>query len=82
MNQKNTLKSMIPQRIVELVPSSSRDNWANLIVDRFKESTPALYAAVGQWSFIPEDELNAVVNKILEAAENIYLEIRKGALSL
>ena len=56
MNQKNTIKSLIPQRLLDLVPSSVRDKWANRIVEKVKDQNLALYAAMGEWSFIPEDE--------------------------
>ena len=82
MNQSNTIKSMIPERILELVPSQVRDSWANHIVERVREHNPVLYAAVGQWSSIPEDELNQVVNEITNAAETIHWEISRGILCL
>ena len=76
MNQKNTIKSMIPQRLLELVPSSVRDKWANRIVEKVKAYNPSLYAAIGQWSFIPDEEKETVVSEILTAAEQIHWEIR------
>ena len=76
MNQKNTIKSMIPQRLLELVPSSVRDKWANCIVEKVKAHNPALYAAIGQWSFIPDEEKETVVGEILFAAEQVHWEIR------
>ena len=75
MNQKNTIKSLIPQRLLDLVPSSIRDKWANRIVEKVKEQNIALYAAMGQWSFIPEEEKGKVVNAILTAAEQVHWEI-------
>ena len=76
MNQKNTIKSMIPQRLLELVPSSVRDKWANRIVEKVKAHNPALYAAIGQWRFIPDEEKETVVGEILFAAEQVHWEIR------
>ena len=64
MNQKNTIKSLIPQRLLDLVPSSVRDKWANRIVEKVKDQNLTLYAAMGEWSFIPEDEKGKVVNAI------------------
>ena len=75
MNQKNTIKSMIPERLLTLVPSSVRDKWANRIVEKVKAHNPALYAAIGQWSFIPDEEKEAVVSEILVAAEQVHWEI-------
>ena len=76
MNQKNTIKSMIPQRLLELVPSSVRDKWANRIVEKVMAHNPALFAAMGQWSYIPDEEKETVVIEILLAAEQIHWEIR------
>ena len=76
VNQKNTIKSMIPQRLLELVPSSLRDSWANRIVEMFKEHNPALYQSMEQWSLIPDDKKDVVVNEILYAAEQIHWEIQ------
>ena len=76
MNQRNTIKSMIPQRLLELVPSSVRDKWANRIVEKVKAHNPALYAAIGQWSIIPDEEKETVVGEILFAAEQVHWEIR------
>ena len=75
MNQKNTIKSMIPQRLLELVPSSVRDKWADRIVEKFKGHNPTLFAAMGQWNFIPEEEKETVITEILAAAEKIHWEI-------
>ena len=76
VNQKNTIKSMIPQRLLELVPSSMRDKWANRIVEKVRAHNPALYAAMGEWSFIPDEEKEKVVNEILTAAEQIHWEFQ------
>ena len=76
MNQKNTIKSMIPQRLLDLVPSTVRDKWANRIVEKVKAHNPDLYAAMGQWSIVPEEEKDTVVNEILAAAEQVHWEIR------
>ena len=76
VNQKNTIKSMIPDRLLKFVPSAVRDNWANRIVEKVKANNPALYAAIGAWSFIPDEEKETVINEILVAAEQIHWEIR------
>ena len=67
---------MIPQRLLELVPSSVRDKWANRIVEKVKAHNPALFAAMGQWTVVPDEEKETVVNEILTAAEQIHWEIR------
>ena len=75
MNQKNAIKSLIPQRMLEYVPSSVRGTWADRIVSKFKENNPELYAAMGHWGDIPEEEVAAVQNEIVAAAEQIHQEI-------
>lgn len=81
MNQKNTIKSMIPERLLKLVPTAVRDKWANRIVDKVKAHNPALYAAIGQWSFIPDEEKETVINEILEAAQQVHWEIQDESIS-
>ena len=75
MNQKNTIKSMIPRRVLEYVPSSVRGEWADRIVSKFQENNPGLYEAMGEWGDIPEEEVAAVQNEIIAAAEQIHQEI-------
>lgn len=67
MNQNNTIKSLIPRRLLEFVPYSDRDKWANRIVTLVKEHNPALYAEMGNWHSIPEDELERVKQEICSA---------------
>ena len=67
---------MIPERLLMLVPSVVRDKWANRIVEKVKTHNPTLYAAIGQWSFIPDEEKETVVGEILSAAEQVHWEIR------
>ena len=76
MNQKNTLKSMIPQRLLDIVPTAVRDKWANRVVEKIKQNNPELYTAIGGWSFIPEEERETVIEAIVTAADQIHREIR------
>ena len=76
MNQKNTLKSMIPQRLLDIVPTAVRDKWANRVVEKVKQNNPDLYSAIGGWSFIPEEERETVIEAIVTAADQIHREIR------
>ena len=75
MNQKNAIRSMIPQRLLEYVPSSARDEWADRIVSRFKENNPELYASIGKWGEIPVEEVAAVQKEIVAAAVQIHQEL-------
>ena len=76
MNQKNTLKSMIPQRLLDIVPTAIRDKWANRVVEKVNQNNPDLYSAIGGWSFIPEEERETVIEAIVMAADQIHREIR------
>ena len=82
MNQKNAIKSLIPQRLLEYVPADVRDRWANDIVAKVKAKSPVLYAAIGQWTVIPEEERETMVSEILAAAEEIHNEIKQPKNSL
>ena len=66
---------MIPQWLLEYVPSSARDEWADRIVSRFKENNPELYASIGKWGEIPVEEVAAVQKEIVAAAVQIHQEI-------
>lgn len=54
MNQRNTIKSMIPQQLVENVPLASRESWAERIVEIFLDNV------------MPEEERKKVVNEIIQ----------------
>ena len=75
MNQKNAIKSLIPQRLLEYVPSSARGEWADRIVSKFKKNNPGLYASIGEWGEIPEEDMATVQKEIVAAAEQIHQEI-------
>ena len=77
VNQPNTIKSMIPQRWLAVVPPSVRDVWAERIVEKFKASYPELYADMGEWRAVPEDERVALENKVLSAADTVHREVRE-----
>ena len=67
---------MIPQRLLDIVPTAIRDKWANRVVEKIKLNNPDLFTAIGQWSFIPEEERDTVIDAIVTAAEQIHWEIR------
>ncbi len=75
MNQKNTIKSMIPKRMYEFVPNAVRDKWANSIVEEVKKHNPALYSAIGTWSAVPDEAREDLIDEILYAAEKIQVDI-------
>ena len=67
---------MIPPRVFEFIPPSVRDEWASCIVERFKEDNRALYSAMGRWTYIPEEEMDDLMNRILSAAEQIHQDVQ------
>ena len=76
VNQKNTVKSMIPIRWLRVVPPDMRDIWADRIVEKFEEDNPELYSAMGIWTSIPEEIRDEVVKKVLSAADAVHREMR------
>lgn len=77
MNQKNTIQSMIPRRWLAVVPPPVRDQWADRIVEKFKELNPVLYSTMGKWHALPEEEREEVEKKVLFAADAVHQEVRK-----
>lgn len=75
MNQKNAITSMIPRRLLEYVPLQKRGSWADQIVSIFKENNPALYAEIGRWREVPEEEMESVLIEIIAAAGQIRQDI-------
>lgn len=74
MNAKNTIKSLIPRRLFELVPSSIRNKWADRIADKVQAQNPALYAAIGEWNSISEEDQAVVLKETIKAAEEVLNE--------
>ena len=76
VNQKNTVKSMIPIRWLRVVPPDMRDIWADRIVEKFEEDNPELFSAMEVWTSIPEEIRDEVVKKVLSAADAVHQEMR------
>ena len=66
---------MIPRRLLEYVPLQKRGSWADQIVSIFKENNPALYAEIGRWREVPEEEMESVLIEIIAAAGQIRQDI-------
>jgi len=77
VNQNNIIKSMIPQGVLGLVPPTIREVWADRIVKVFREHNPQLYEQIGEWSMVPEESSDTVLNETLAAAEKVYFDIKK-----
>ncbi len=68
MNQENTIKCLIPQPIIDNLPSSRREQAAALIVNFFKEANPELYDRLGVLDSLTDDIKTECVEKIRLAA--------------
>ena len=68
---------MIPRRWMAVIPTDVRDKWAKRIVEKFKETNPDLYAAMGEWRSLPDDEQAEVEKKVLSAADAVHREVRE-----
>ena len=68
MNQDNTIKSLIPETILEGIPSRKRVHFASRIVDFFKEANPDLYETIGGLDSLPDELKDECVVKVKEAA--------------
>ena len=81
MNQENTIKCLIPQPIIDNLPSGRREEAAGMIVYFFREANPELYDRIGVMDSLTEEVKAECVEKIrlasLEAHKN-YLEKTKN----
>ena len=55
MNQDNTIKSLIPETILEGIPSKKRVHFASRIVEFFKDANPDLYETIGGLDSLPDE---------------------------
>ena len=80
MNASNTIKSLIPQAVIDNVPSEKRAHVAAKIVKFFKENNEELYAKIEALDNLPEELLTECRAKIQDAAllaHNHHLEMVK-----
>jgi hypothetical protein len=78
MNQENTIKCLIPQPIIDNMPSSRREEAAGMIVHFFKEANPDLYETLGVLDALSDEIKVECVEKIRTAAlvaHRHYLEM-------
>ena len=68
MNQENTIKCLIPQPIIDNLPSDKREEAAGMIVRFFKEANPELYDKLGALDALTDDIKTDCVEKIRLAA--------------
>ena len=68
MNPENTIKCLIPQPIIENIPSFRREDAARTIVHFFKEANPELYDLLGAVDSLTDDIKAECVEKIRNAA--------------
>lgn len=78
MNQDNTIKSLIPEAILEGIPSRKKVHFASRIVEFFREANPDLYETIGGLDSLPDELKDECLVKVKEAAlaaHNQYRDI-------
>ena len=73
MNQDNTIKCLIPQSIIDNLPTGRREEAAGMIVHFFKEANSELYDRLGVLDSLPDDIEAECVEKIREAALDAHM---------
>ena len=77
MNVENTIKSLIPQSIIDDIPSEKKAHVAAKIVMFFKEQNPELYEQLAVLESLPkemESDINEKVRTAALEAHNHHLE--------
>ena len=78
MNANNIVKSLIPQSVIQNIPSEKQAHVADKIVKLFKESAPELYARLEACESLT-DELSAecatVIGDAVRKAREHHLEM-------
>ena len=68
MNPENTIKCLIPQPIIENIPSGRREMAAGMIVHYFREANPELFDRLSILDSLTDDVKDKCVEKIRLAA--------------
>ena len=68
MNAENTIKSLIPQSIIDDIPSEKKAHVAAKIVMFFKEQNPDLYERLDVIDSLPKEMESDIVEKVRAAA--------------
>lgn len=80
MNANNTIKSLIPQALIDNIPQEKRAHVAAKIVKFFKEANEELYARLEESDTLSDELAAECVSRIQEAAlaaHNHHLEMVK-----
>ncbi len=82
MNQDNTIKCLIPQPIIDNLPSGCREQAAGMIVHFFREANPELYDKIGEMDSLTDEVKSECIEKIryaaLEAHKDYLEKTRNG----
>lgn len=68
MNQENTIKCLIPQPIIDNLPSGRREEAAGMIVHFFRKANPDLYDLLATLDSLTDEIKAECVEKIRHAA--------------
>ena len=66
MNQDNTIKCLIPQPIIDNLPSGSREHAAGMIVHFFRKANPELYDKITV--MLPDEKMRRVGQSVAAAS--------------
>ena len=84
MNQENTIECLIPQPIIDNLPSGRREEAAGMIVYFFREANPELYDRIGVMDSLTDEVKAECVEKIrlaaLEAHKNYLEKTKNGSI--
>ena len=78
MNAENTIKSLIPQSIIDDIPSEKKAHVAAKIVMFFKQQNPELFEQLAALESLPKEIESDIVEKMRTAAleaHNHHLEM-------
>lgn len=68
MNAENTIKSLIPQSIIDDIPSEKKVHVAAKIVMFFKQQNPELFEQLAALESLPKEMESDIVEKVRAAA--------------
>ena len=80
MNAENTIKSLIPQSIIDDIPSEKKAHVAAKIVMFFKQQNPDLYEQLAALESLPKEMESDIIEKVRAAAleaHNHHMEMVK-----
>ena len=72
MNAENTIKSLIPQSIIDDIPSEKKAHVAAKIVMFFKRQNPDLFEQLAALESLPKEMESEIIEKVRVAAQEAH----------